>query len=295
MLEPYVGSGVVAPALLPHLAGDDRDQLLAAVMTGASVLALADAEPGGRFDLAAIATRAEAAAGGFRLTGEKSHVLDGVHADAFVVPARTSGRPGEAAGVTLFLVPRDAPGLTVDGFRSMDHRHNAALTLVGVEVPEARVIGVVDQGFDLLQRALDLAIAARLAEAVGAMEAAYEQTVEYLKTRRQFGQPIGSFQALQHRAVDMAIACEEARTMMYLATLSLDAEPLERRRMIAAAKARVGQTGLYVGRQAVQLHGGIGFSDELAIGHYLKRLIMIDLAFGNAAEQRRQFAALAAV
>jgi alkylation response protein AidB-like acyl-CoA dehydrogenase len=126
------------------------------------------------------------------------------------------------------------------------------------------------------------------------MEAAYEQTLAYLKTRRQFGQVIGGFQALQHRAVDMAIGCEEARSMTYLATLSLDAEPAERSRAIAAAKTRVGQTSLFVARQAVQLHGGIGFSNELAIGHYLKRLTMIDMAFGNAAHHRALYAAQAA-
>lgn len=294
MLEPFVGSGVIAPAVLPRLDAMERGAILNSVMAGEAVVCLADAEPEGRFDLRAIATRAEHGAGGFRLWGEKSHALDGAHGDWFIVPARTSGRSGDRAGITLFLIPKDAPGLTIEPFRAMDHRRNASLVLSGVPVPAARVLGGLDEGFDLLQWAVDLAIAARLAEAVGAMEAAYEQTLQYLKTRRQFGQPIGGFQALQHRIVDMGVACEEARSMMYLATLSFGAPAEERRRMVTAAKARVGQTGLFVGRQAVQLHGGIGFSDELAVGHYLKRLIMIDLSFGNAAEQRRQFAALQA-
>ncbi len=292
MLEPYVGCGVIAPALLPRLAGDVRAPILEGVTSGTALLALADAEPDGRFDLAGVATRAERTADGYRLTGEKSHVLDGAHADWFVVPARTGGADDAREGITLFLVPSDAAGLEVKAFRAMDHRHNAALSLGGVAVADTHVIGEVGHGYGLLEEAVALAIAARLAEAVGAMEAACEQTLQHLKTRRQFGQPIGGFQALQHRAVDMAIACEEARSMMYLATLALDGPGDERRRVIAAAKARVGQCGLYVGRQAVQLHGGVGFSDELPIGHYLKRLTMIDLSYGNAAEQRRRFSAL---
>ena len=294
MLEPYVGCGVIAPALLPHLARSDRGALMAEVMSGEAVLSLADAEPQSRYDLAAVETRAEARGDGFVLTGEKSHALDGAEADWFVVPARTAGSPGDIYGVSLFLVPKAAPGLTVRGLRAMDHRRNAALELDGVVLGADALIGSRDGGYPLLRHAVDLAIVARLAEALGAMEAAYEQTLAYLKTRRQFGQVIGSFQALQHRAVDMAIACEEARSMTYLATLSLDAEPAERSRAIAAAKARVGQTSLYVARQAVQLHGGIGFSDELAIGHYLKRLTMIDMAFGNAAHHRSLYAAQAA-
>jgi alkylation response protein AidB-like acyl-CoA dehydrogenase len=294
MLEPYVGCGVIAPALLPHLARGDRGALMAEVMAGEAVLSLADAEPGSRYDLAYVETRAERRGDGFVLTGEKSHALDGAEADWFVVPARTAGAPGDVHGVSLFLVPKTAPGLTVRGLRAMDHRRNAALELDGVALGADALIGPVGEGYPLLRHAIDLAIVARLAEALGAMEAAYEQTLAYLKTRRQFGQLIGSFQALQHRAVDMAIACEEARSMTYLATLSLDAEPAERSRAIAAAKARVGQTSLFVARQAVQLHGGIGFSDELAIGHYLKRLTMIDMAFGNAAHHRALYAAQAA-
>jgi len=294
MLEPYVGCGVIAPALLPHLASGGRETLMTEIMAGEAVLSLADAEPGSRYDLATVETRAERRGGGFVLTGEKRHALDGAEADWFVVPARTAGGPRDIHGVSLFLVPRTAPGLTVQGMRAMDHRRNAALTMDGVVVGADALIGPADEGYPLLRHAVDLAIVARLAEALGAMEAAYEQTLAYLKTRRQFGQVIGGFQALQHRAVDMAIACEEARSMTYLATLSLDAEPAERSRAIAAAKVRVGQTSLYVARQAVQLHGGIGFSDELAIGHYLKRLTMIDMAFGNAAHHRALYAAQAA-
>lgn len=290
MLEPYVGAGVIAPALLPHLAAGRGPGLLKRIMAGGAVLALADAEPRGRYVASAVATTAQWRDGAYVLTGLKSHALDGAVADLFVIPARTAGAVGDEAGISLFLVEKSAPGLGVQGFRAMDYRQNAALTLDAVRVGEDALIGPIGEGFALLREALDLVIVARLAEALGAMEAAFAQTLEYLKSRRQFGQAIGGFQALQHRAVDMAIACEEARSMTYLATLSLKADPLERARRIAAAKVRVGQTSLYVARQAVQLHGGIGFSDELAIGHYLKRLTMIDLAFGDVTHHRRAFA-----
>ena len=225
------------------------------------------------------------------MNGEKSHALDGYEADWFVVPARSFGAPGDEAGVSLFLVPRTATGLSVRGTRAMDHRRNAAVSLNNVLVDEGALIGRLGDGFGLLRQAVDAAIVARLAEALGVMDATFEQTLAYVKTRKQFGQSIGGFQALQHRMVDMAIACEEARSMTYLATLSLHEPPQERRRPIAAAKTRVGQTSLYVARQAVQLHGGMGFSDELAIGHYLKRLTMIDMAFGDAAHHRAVYAA----
>lgn len=291
MLEPFVSTGVIAPALLTGATEALRAELMAGLAEGKVVIALADAEPGGRFDLNHVATRAEAVDGGFRLTGEKSHALDGAAADWFIIPARTAGEDDSQDGVSLFLVPVEASGLTVLRSRAMDNRHNASLKLDGVVVPAANLIGGLGDGFPLLRDAVDRGVVARLAEAVGAMDAVREMTMEYLKTRKQFGQTLGSFQALQHRAVDMAIACEEARSMMYLATIALSSSAAERRRVIAAAKARVGQTSLYVGRQAVQLHGGVGFTEELAVAHYLKRLIMIDMAFGNADHHRAELAA----
>jgi len=291
MLEPFVSTGVIAPALLAAATEGVRADLTSGLIEGKVVISLADAEPGGRFDLNRIATRAEAVDGGFRLTGAKSHALDGGSADWFIVPARTAGADDSAEGVSLFLVPADATGLTVMRSRAMDNRHNASLELDGVLAPAETLIGGLGEGFPLLRDAVDRGVVARLAEAVGAVDAVREMTLEYLKTRKQFGQTLGAFQALQHRAVDMAIACEEARSMMYLATIALSGAPADRRKVISAAKARVGQTSLYVGRQAVQLHGGVGFTEELAVAHYLKRLIMIDMAFGNADHHRTELAA----
>jgi alkylation response protein AidB-like acyl-CoA dehydrogenase len=290
MLEPYVSTCVIAPALLRHATFARRADLMQRIAEGAVVISLADAEPASRFDLGWVATRASAGPGGFELTGEKSHCLDGAAADWFLIPARTQGADGDADGISLFLVAADAPGLVIAPMRAMDNRQNARLRLEGVRVDADALIGEAGKALPLLQDAVDRGIAARLAEALGAMEAVNEMTLQYLKTRQQFGQPIGAFQVLQHRAVDMAIACEEARSMTYLATLSLDQPAAERTRIVSAAKARVSQTSLYVGRQAVQLHGGVGFSDELVVGHYLKRLIMIDMAFGNADHHRGRFA-----
>jgi alkylation response protein AidB-like acyl-CoA dehydrogenase len=285
MLEPYLGSCVIAPAILPHAEAALAQKVLAAVLEGSAVVALADAETEGRFDRF-VATRADRRDGGFVLTGRKIHVMDGAEADWFIIAARTEGDPQAEAGVTLFLAARDTPGLHLSPSRAIDHRHNAGLEMDGAWLPQSAIVGEIGAGWPLLEQVRDLAICALMAEAVGAMTAAYDRTLAYLKTRHQFGVPIGSFQVLQHRAVDMAMACEEARSICALATLSLDAEPTERRRIISSAKARIGQTSLFVGRQAIQLHGGVGFSDELDISHYLKRLIMIDMAFGNADHHR---------
>lgn len=290
LLEPFVSACVIAPALLAAASETVRGPLMAGVVEGDVLVSLADAEPGGRFDLHRVTTRAEAIDGGYRLTGEKSHALDGGSANWFVVPARTSGADDSPDGISLFLVPADAAGLSVRRSRALDNRHNASLSLGGVHVSGDHLIGDLGEGYALLRDAVDQGVVARLAEAVGAMDAVYAMTLEYLKTRKQFGQTLGSFQALQHRAVDMAIACEEARSMMYLATIALSDDAAQRRKVIAAAKARVGQTSLYVGRQAVQLHGGVGFTEELAVAHYLKRLIMIDMAFGNADHHRAELA-----
>lgn len=280
-LEPYVGTCVIAPMMLPGMGAALRETLAAGIASGDTIVALAEAEQGARFDLSHIETRASPATDGFVLSGEKIHVLDGATADWFIVSARAPD------GIVLCMIPADAPGLTRTSLRAPDHRHNSRLRFANVAVPAAHIVA---GGLDLLERAVDHAIAARLAEALGAMDAARDLTLEYLKTRQQFGVPIGGFQALQHRMVDVAIACEEARAMTYQATMQLGAPRRQRRRAVSAAKARVGQNALFVGHQAVQLHGGIGTSDELAVPHYLKRLLMIDLAYGNADHHRGLFA-----
>ena len=252
-----------------------------------AALALSDGDA--RFDHLSIATRAEAADGGYRLCGVKQFVPDGADADLFVIPARIGGAVSDRAGIALFLVAADAPGLQVERFRGNDHHRHARLQLDGVMVPRASMLS--DDGAGALDQAVKRAMLAHCAEAVGAMDALCAITLEYIKTRSQFGVAIGSFQALQHKMVDLAIACEEARAITYRATLEAEAGVLDDGRMASAAKARVGQCGLFVGRQAIQLHGGVGVSDELVVGHYYKRLMMLDLAYGGSDYHRSRFAA----
>ncbi|MGJ7609658.1 MULTISPECIES: acyl-CoA dehydrogenase family protein [unclassified Variovorax] len=291
--EPFVSTCVLAVRLLARAGTAEQCKLFEGIADGSVRIATALAEAGGRFRLDSVTTRAVSAGNGFRLSGAKSWVPDASTAHWFIVPARTAHAEGSAnSGLSLFLVPANASGLRRTDFRTPDHQHIGQLQLDGVELPASALLGPLHEGLALLEYAVDHAIAARLAEACGAMDAVSEMTLDYLKVRKQFGTTIGSFQALQHRMVDMSIACEESRSMLQLALDGLEAPPAERQRAIAAAKARVGQCGLYVGYQAVQLHGGVGTSDELAVSHYLKRLTMIDTAYGNADFQRDRFIAL---
>lgn len=292
--QPYVSSCVLSMKLLEASGQDLERALLEGIASGTTLVTTALAEPQARFGLHRVTTRAEPADDGWLLHGEKSWVPDASSADWIIVPARTSGDADDREGISLFLVPAGAPGLQRQDFRSPDHQHLAALHLQRVRVPASARIGPTGGGLVLLEAAVDHAIVARLAEACGAMDAVSAMTLEYIKTRKQFGTTIGSFQSLQHRMVDMMIACEESRSILGTAMQSLGAPEPERRRAVSAAKARVGQCALFVGHQAVQLHGGIGTSDELAVSHYLKRLLMIDLAFGNSDHHLERFAAATA-
>lgn len=283
---PYAGSCVLAPALLPA-----RDPLLGGIAAGTAQVAAAVAEAGGRATLSHVATRAVRAGAGWLLEGAKSFVSDGAAADWFIVPARSAGDVADAEGITLFLVPASAKGVVVERHRGPDHHYHARLELRGVALSPSAVLGAVGGGLGPMEAAVDRAIAAHLAEAVGCMDTLRDTTLGYLKTREQFGAALGSFQALQHRMVDMAIACEEARSLLYLATLRLDGPVGPRRQAVSAAKARIGQCGMFVAHQAVQLHGGVGTSDELAVSHHLRRLRVIEVLYGDGEHHRRRFAA----
>lgn len=287
--DPFVNCGVLVAPLI----GPARTDLLEAMIEGDTRVALALGDGDSRFDHLAVETRAEPRAGGYRLSGDKQFVADGADADWFIVPARVSDASAMDAGLTLFLVHRDSPGLKVERFRGMDHHRHARLQLRQVGVGGDAVLGETHGGAALLELAVRGAIVAQCAEAVGAMDALVAITLDYIRTRRQFGAAIGSFQAIQHRMVDMAIAAEEARSILYRATLELAAGEDDGGRMASAAKVRVGQSSLFVARQAVQLHGGVGTSDELVVSHYLKRLMMIDLTFGHVDHHRTLFAAAA--
>ena len=289
MLEPFVTRCVLAPALIVGSEGI-ATSLLAGIADGSVALALALGEPDAGFAIDHVQTNATVSRNGFRLSGVKNHVLDGADAEWFAVPARTAGSVDDPNGISLFLVYNDAPGLTVERHLSIDGHRHARLIFDEVSVADDARVGPLGTALPRLANAIDRAIVAHLAEALGSMEAVAKLTLDYLKTRVQFGKPIGTFQTLQHRMVDINTACEEARSMVYLATASLSTEPAQRAAVIAAAKARVGQCGLFAARQAVQLHGGLGFSAELIVSHHLKRQMMLDLAYGNADYQKRRFA-----
>ncbi|MGO8856854.1 MAG: acyl-CoA dehydrogenase family protein [Steroidobacteraceae bacterium] len=282
-VEPFVSTAVAGVSLLDHdSAGGQHRGLLGEIAGGSCRVALAALEPESRYDLARICTEAAAVDGGFLLSGRKAVVLDGDGAGRLIVSARTAGPIGSTTGISLFVIDGTAPGVSVRGFPTIDGKRAAEISFDRVSVAPTALLGPVGAGYELLECAVDRAIAALCAEAVGAMEKLVELTAEHLRTRKQFGRPIGQFQALQHRIADMAVAAEQARSMALLAAArAADSDPIERRRAISAAKAMVGRSGRFVGQQAVQLHGGMGMTDELPVGYYFKRLTCIDLTWGN--------------
>ena len=289
VVEPYFATVLGARFLT---LGGTHAALLEQVAQGSLKLACALGERQARHDLRDIATRAQGMDGGWRLDGEKTAVVHGLEAGVLVVPARTGGGQRDEAGITLFAVPADAPGVRLSGYRTLDGQRAATLRLDGVQLGQDAVIGTPGTGWEILEAAADYGAGLLCAEALGAMEALFEATLDYLKTRQQFGVPIGKFQALQHRMADMFIHLEQARSMALLAAVTLDGlDAGERRRVVSAAKYRVGQAARFIGQQAVQLHGGMGVTDELAAAHYFKRLSMIELSLGDRDHHLARFMA----
>jgi pimeloyl-CoA dehydrogenase small subunit len=283
-LEPYLGTVVLSGGLL-RLGGSEalRRELVPQIAAGELTLAFAHSERQARYDLADVATTARREGNGYVLDGAKSLVLHGDSAKSFIVSARVGGGQREQNGLALFLVDAAASGVTIRGYDTVDGQRAAEVTLSGVNVGADAVIGEPGAAFPLIERIADAAMAALAAEAVGAMAAIHETTVDYLKTRKQFSVTIGSFQALQHRAADMLVALEQARSMALLATVMADEKDIrERRAAISAAKVQIGRSGRLVGQQAIQLHGGIGMTMEAKVGHYFKRVTTIDTMFGDA-------------
>lgn len=283
-LEPYFGTVVLGGGALRLACGGDlRAELAPQVADGSLRLALATTERNSRFDLHHVETKAAKSGSGYVLDGAKSVVFDGDCADKVFITARTSGGASDENGIGLFLIDANAKGVTRRGYSLQDGRRAAEITLDNVEVGADTVCGDPEGALPAVNRIVDQAIAAVSAEAVGVMDVMREQTVEYLKVRKQFGVPIGAFQVLQHAAVDMFVACEQARSITLFATMMADSEDaLERARAMAAAKAEIGRGGCKSGQTAIQLHGGIGMTMETAIGHYFKRITMIDKTFGDA-------------
>ncbi len=285
VLEPYLATVVLGGTAL-RLAGSAAQQAehLPAIAAGTRTLAFAHGERQARYDLTDVTTTATARDGGFVLEGAKSVVLNGDAADTLVVSARTAGGRHDEAGVSLFLVPAEAPGVARRGYRLRDGMGAAEIALSGVTVPAEALLGPRDAGMAVVRRVIEAGIAATAAEVVGAMETMQSMTLDYLKTRQQFGKPIGENQALQHRSAEMFMAMEQGRSMAMLATISLEeTDDAERARSLSMAKVGVGQTGRFVSQQAVQLHGGIGMTEEYAVGHYFRRVMVIEHMFGDTA------------
>jgi alkylation response protein AidB-like acyl-CoA dehydrogenase len=282
--EPYLATVVLCGSILRDYGTPEQcERLLPDMVAGGKCMALAVHERTGRYQFSHVATNALREGDIYTLNGGKSVTLHGDSADTLIVSARTAGKVGDENGISLFIVDKNTAGVTVRNYPTFDGHAAAEIGFKSVRVPVSALVGVENAGFEAVERAISYGIAAMCAEAVGAMDALIEQTLEYLKTRKQFGVAIGTFQALQHRMVDMFIAAEQARSITLLATLKVtSADVNERRRAVAAAKSLVGQSARLVGQQAVQLHGGMGVTDELPISHYFKRLTAIDMTFGDA-------------
>jgi len=291
-----LGGGLVSEPLLSVLmsgcalevAGHGLVETLAA---GEVIIAFAHDEPTSRWDLAQVRTRAVAAATGWTLTGAKAVVVNAQSADHILVSARTAGEPGDPDGISLFLVPPDAPGLSTRGYRLADAGRAADLVLEGVVLPKEALVGELGGAFSAIEQATGVGILALCAEALGAMDTLKTMTLDYLRTRVQFGAPIGTNQALQHRMADLLIDIEQARSAVINAAAALCRDRIERERTLAAAKYTIGTTGVRVAEESIQFHGGIGMTDELAATQFAKRLLMIDRQLGDSDHHLQRFIA----
>ncbi|MES2150458.1 MAG: acyl-CoA dehydrogenase family protein [Pseudomonadota bacterium] len=291
VVEPYFAT--VLGAELLRLGGGHA-ALLEQVAAGSLKLACALGERQARHDLHDIATSAATREGGFVLNGAKQVVLHGAQAGQVLVSARSSGARRDTDGISLFVLPAATPGVTMRDYRTIDGQRAAEVRFDQVLLAPSSLVGRLDAGWEVLEAGADYGAGLLCAEALGAMEAIFEATLEYLKTRTQFGAPIGKFQALQHRMADMYIHLEQARSMALLAAMKLSgADAGERRRVVSAAKFRVGQAMKFVGQQAVQLHGGMGVTNELPAAHHFKRLSMIELTLGDSDHHLGRFMAQA--
>jgi len=291
--EPFLSNCLLAGQVILRAGSEAQQQAwLPGLVEGEKLLALAHQEPNSRFDLAAVATRAERDGDGWRLSGEKIAVLDGTAADALVVAARTAGDDRDRAGISLFLVPKDAPGLQLERQHRIDSRNAARIHLDGVAVGSDAQLGVEGEGASILEEVVDLATVGLCAEMLGSMSEAFERTLDYLKQRVQFGVPIGSFQALKHRAAEMFIEIELCRSAVMGAARALDEGAPEAQKLVSLAKARCSDAAILVTNEAVQMFGGIGMTDEHEIGFFMKRARVAELTFGDAKYHRDRWARL---
>jgi alkylation response protein AidB-like acyl-CoA dehydrogenase len=295
LVEPFLSSVVLCGGLVNELADEDRKvEKLGKVINGDLMLACAFAEAGSRFNLSKVATSATSEGNNIVINGKKIAVLNGPNADELLVVARESGAETDPDGISVFCVPPATEGVTIRPFTNVDGQKSSEIDFNGVVIPEAARLGEKGSALGALEKAADRVIVGLSAEAVGALEVLLRKTVEYSKTRKQFGTSIGTFQALQHRMADMFIECQLARSIVVMAAMRLDGadEQREKTKAVSAAKSRVGKAIRSVGQESVQIHGGIGVTNELDVGHYFKRVTALEIMFGNTDYHTERFASL---
>ncbi len=294
VVEPFVPTVVCAGGFLKHAGTDaQKEEHIGGIVDGSRIFAFAYAEPRGRYDYANLETTAKKDGSGYVLNGHKAVVIGAPWATHLVVTARTSGERTDREGVSVFVIDKNAAGVVTRDYATVDGRRASEVFFENASIPAEALIGEEGNGLKLIELVTDEAIAAQSAEICGAMKVAHTMTVDYSRERKQFGVPIGSFQVLQHRMVDMYTEYEQAVSMTYLATLNLDADERERKLAVSAAKVRIGQAAHHIGQEAIQIHGGNGMTDEYAIGHYFKRLTTFDSEFGNVDHHMKRHIALA--
>ncbi len=291
--EPYVPTVVIGAGAIKYAgSAAQKDEHLTAIAGGERIIAFAQAEPKSRWALNDVSTTAKKDGAGYVLNGQKAVVIGAPQADTLLVSARTAGGQRDAKGVSLFLVPKKTKGLTARDYPTMDDTRASEVYFENVSVGANALVGPADAALPLIERIVDEANAAYCSEAVGCVRMMHTLTHEYAKTRKQFGRAIAEFQVIQHRLVDMFMSVEESVSMALLATLKLDASEAERAKAVSAAKVAIGKHGRFVGQNAVQTHGGMGVTDEMRVGHYFKRVTMLDATFGNVDYHLKRYAAL---
>ncbi|MEW4467890.1 acyl-CoA dehydrogenase [Parasphingorhabdus sp. JC815] len=295
VVEPFIPSVVCAGGFLKYAGtAAQKEEYLSAIIAGEKVFAFAYAEPQGRYDLANLTTTAKKDGDGYSLSGHKAVVIGAPWASHFVVTARTSGGQTDQNGVSVFIVAKDADGVSLRDYATVDGRRASEVYFENVALSSDSLIGELDNGLPLVDKVVDEATAAICAEATGAIKVTHEMTLEYTQQRKQFGVPISSFQVLQHRMADMFMEYEQSISMSYLATIRLSEEEAERKKAVSAAKVRIGQAARFVGQSAVQTHGGMGVTDETAVSSYFKRLSIIESEFGSVDHHMRRHIKLSA-
>jgi pimeloyl-CoA dehydrogenase small subunit len=292
VVEPYLGTVVIGGGFMKHSGYAGAASVIEGIVGGTTVIAFAYAEPQGRYTWSDLKTTAKKDGSGYVLNGHKAVVIGAPWATHLVVTARTGGGQRDRDGVSVFLVDKNSKGIVTRDYPTVDGARASEVFFENVSVPADALIGAEGAGLPLVEKVIDEATAAVCAEAVGTLRKLHEGTLDYARQRKQFGQAIASFQVLQHRMVDMFINVEQAVSMTYMATIKIDEADAERSKAVSAAKVQIGKACKFVGQNAIQIHGGMGMTDELAIGHYFKRATMIEGLFGSVDHHLRRYETL---